>query len=179
LRESARWAAILALLLCACRRDTELGSGHIAVRDASGAVTGELRATTYGYLIKPERVRVSKSGDALDAGKLRYAAGKLWQGSALRASVERKGAGVALYDFARAPLGQLVDRDGETWVYDPGGVPLGRARRDGDRVVLVDRNGAARGYVTGLPPQGAAALLLGGGLSSVEKDVLALAIAAH
>jgi hypothetical protein len=168
--------AFAALLLLACKRDPELLTGHIVVRDAAGAVSRELRATTYGYLLKPERVRVAVSGPMLDAGVERFENGKLLRDGKMRVSMERSAGRVALFDWARAPLGQLVDRDGETWVYDAGGTPLGRAKTDADRVVLVDRDGEARNFVTGFSQHAAAALMLQGGLTEVEKALLALAL---
>ena len=169
-----RWLLALALV-ASCKHDPELPSGHITVRNEGGAVTRELRATTYGYLLKPERVRVQVADGALDAGDVRYEKGKLFSGGKLRAEVERKSDAIALFDAARAPLGQIVEREGETWVYDPGGTPLGRAKTDKDRVVLIDRDGASKGFVTGLPQQAAAALLLGS-LNDVEREVVALAL---
>ena len=168
---------LAALLLAACKHENELPSGHIVVRDAAGAVTHELRAMPYGFLTRPEKVRIAVAGGVIDAGELRYEKGKLSRAGQLRVSVERKDGSVQLYDPARAPLGQLVEREGETWVYAPGGTPLGRAKVDKDRVVLLDRDGGGKGYVSGLPQQAAAALLLGGSLSATEQDVIALALA--
>jgi len=177
LRGAPRLGRLLALaLVTSCKHDSELPSGHITVRNEGGAVTRELRATSYGYLLKPERVRVQVVEGTLDAGEVRYEKGMLLSGGNLRARVERKADAVALFDAARAPLGQIVERDGETWVYDPGGTPIGRAKTDKDRIVLVDRDGAAKGFVTGLPQQAAAAFLVGAGLSDVEKSMLALSL---
>jgi hypothetical protein len=167
---------LAALLLAACKRENELPSGHIVVRDASGAVTRELRAMPYGYLAKPDNVRIAVSGGTIDAGPLRYENGKLVESGQPRASVERKDDRIVIFDSARAPLGQLVARDGETWVYDGGGTPLGRAKTDKDRVLLLDRDGGGRGYVGGISQQGAAAFLLGAKLTEIEKAVLALSL---
>jgi hypothetical protein len=170
------------LLVCAACRENELASGHIVVRDAHGAVERELRAMPYGYLAKPDGVRIRVSGALVDAGEVRFEKGRLYGRAAPRvtseiASLERAGARIVLYDPLRAPLGQIVEREGRSWAYDPGGTPLGMAQTDGDRVVLTDRDGAARGYVTGLPRQAAAVLMLGGRLSALDRDVLALALA--
>ena len=167
---------LAALLLAACNRESELPSGHIVVRDASGGVARELRAMPYGFLLKPERTKIAVSGGAIDAGPLRYENGKLLEGGQMRASVERKDDRIALFDAIRTPLGQFVERDGETWIYDGGGTPLGRAKTDNDRVLLLDSDGSSRGFVSGLPQHAAAAFLLGGKLSDLEKAVIALGL---
>lgn len=168
---------LAALLLAACKRENELASGHIVVRDASGAITHELRAMPYGYLGKPDKTRIAVAGATVDAGELRYEKGTLSRGGQVRLSVERKDSAVQLFDPARAPLGQIVERDGETWVYAAGGTPLGRAKSDKDRVLLLDRDGGAKGYVTGLSQAAAAALLLD--LGATEQEVLAIAFERH
>src|SRR5262249_55483486 len=165
-----------AALLCACTREPERAGGHIVVRDAQGVVTRELRATDYGFWVKPGGPRIRISGGTVDAGDVRIEGDRLMARGTLRATVDRAQARIALLDAIRAPIGQLIERDGRTWVYDPGGAPVGSAHADGDRVVLTDRDGNARGYVSGLPQRAAAALLLGGGLTAIERDTLAIAL---
>src|SRR5206468_467106 len=114
-------------------------------------------------------------------GESRFEQGKLFHRAAPRAeseraAVERSPGRIALFDAVRSPLGQITTRDGKSWAYDPGGTPLGAARADGDRVVLTDRDGGAKGFVVGLPQESAAALLLGGGLGDLDRVVLAVAL---
>jgi len=168
--------AAAAALLCACTHEPERASGHIVVRDAQGGITRELRATDYGFWVKPSGPRIRTAAGTVDAGEVRMEGDRLMVKGALRATVERAQGRVSVIDAIRAPLGALVDREGGTWAYDPGGTPVGSARADGDRVVLTDRDGNARGYVSGLPARAAAALLLGGGLSAIERDTIAIAL---
>jgi len=164
------------LVLAACTHEPELASGHIVVRDAQGALTCQLSATSYGFYRKPSGPRIRVSGGSVDAGEVRIEGQRLLVGGRLRAAIERAPDRVALLDPARAPVGQLVARSGQTWVYDPGGTPLGAARTDGDRVVLTDRDGNAKGYVSGLPQSAAAAFLLGGDLTDLERQVMAIGL---
>ena len=165
-----------ALLPLACT-EAELPTGHVVVRDAHGAITRELRATATGFVRKPDGTRIRISGKSIDAGEVKAEGDRLVVRGTSRAELARSPGHVELYDPVRAPLGQLTDRDGKTWAYDPGGSPRGSARADGDRVILTDRDGNAKGFVSGLPPSAAAALLLSGGLSDLERDVLALSLA--
>jgi hypothetical protein len=174
---------IVGALGCAASgHDAELPTGHIRISDASGTTTQELRATSYGYVLRPDGIKILVANGLVDAGEARFEKGKLWRRAAPRATsevatVEREKGHVQVFDGVRAPLGQIVERDGKTWVYDPGGTPLGSAKTDKDRVVLVDRDGASRGFVTGLPEHAAAAFLLGRGLGELDRVVLAIALA--
>jgi hypothetical protein len=176
---NARWLLLVGCLpLAACARDTELASGHVTFHDPQGTISLELRATTYGYLLRPDGVRIRVLADGtLDAGAVRLKDGTLEQAGRARILALRSPGSIQLVTPAREPLGQLVERDGATWVYDPGGTPLASAREERGRVLLQDRDGAARGYVTGLPPRAAAALLLGGETSQLERALLALSLA--
>jgi hypothetical protein len=181
-------AATLALGACTREQDRELASGHVVVRDGQGAVVHELRATRWGYLLRPEGVRIRVEGRSIDAGAVRWEGGRLLAGPGTpgvlsgagsgeeRLRLERAPGRILLLSAQRVPLGQLVEREGRIWAYDAGGTPLGTAGAEGDRVILSDREGARRGYVLGFSPIAAASLLIGGGLSDLERLVLALAI---
>src|SRR5262249_59116629 len=57
------------LVLAACTHEPELASGHIVVRDAQGALTCQLSATSYGFYRKPSGPRIRVSGGRADAGE--------------------------------------------------------------------------------------------------------------
>jgi hypothetical protein len=176
---SPRWLLLVGCLpLAVCARDAELASGHVTFHDPQGTVAFELRATRYGYLLRPDGVRIRALTDGtLDAGTARFKDGTLEQAGRGRIVTLRSSSAIQLVTPTREPLGRLVEHDGATWVYDPGGTPLASAREERGRVLLQDRDGAARGYVTGLPARAAAALLLGGGTSQLERVLLALSLA--
>lgn len=188
----AAWAlaAVAALLVGCLRRAGDggeaAGGGAVELRDARGHVTFSVRPTADGALFVDHATGAEGRLTRAGAGVVRAtAAGGAWEaipgaaggaevrgprGPALRLS--RVDGTLRLADGHEIPRGR-VRREGDAFfAHDASGAVVAQARAEGGRVVVGDRSGAARGFVTGPLSAETAALLFLTGLQPVERALL-------
>jgi hypothetical protein len=178
-------------VIVACRRPGQ-GAGAAAgatveIREASGFATFTLRATETGFVFVDHSTRkegriVVEAGGALraasDGGRMvearAVASGglELRQGELVRLRLSPDGAGFRLADGREIPRGRLRADGAAVFAHGPGGEVTAQARSEGGRVTVVDRKGAAIGFVTGrVTPAQAAAVFLPA-IDVVERALL-------
>jgi hypothetical protein len=91
-------------------------------------------------------------------------------GGLLRLS--RDGALLRVGDGAGIPLARVRLENEEALVHDAGGVVILRARREGGRIVVTDREGGAVAFVVGQTTPERAALVSLSSLSALERALL-------
>ncbi len=95
-------------------------------------------------------------------------------GKSLRLS--REPTGFRLGDGAGIPIARTRIDAAETLVHDAGGLVVLRARREGGRIVVTDREGAAVGFVVGDALPEIAALVWLPALGAAERALLLTAV---
>lgn len=188
------WRALLVLLflpLIACRRpvqgESEAREAVVEIRDARGYVTFTLRTTEAGFVFVDHVTRqegriVSEAGGILrstgdgravvEARPLLGGGLELRRAEGLSLRLSKEGTGFRLADGHEIPRGRLRPEGTLVFAHDAGGAVTAQARAEGGRIAILDRNGAALGFVTGKVSTAKAATVYLPALDAAERALL-------